>query len=46
MSIAKDIKQMLSDTDSKAKPSTIKINQPDAGAGGGQPGQKSSCCGS
>ncbi|XP_059295658.1 ras-related protein RABE1c-like [Lycium ferocissimum] len=46
MSIAKDIKQRLSDTDSKAEPSTIKINQPDAGAGGGQNGQKSACCGS
>ncbi|KAK6786124.1 hypothetical protein RDI58_014649 [Solanum bulbocastanum] len=46
MSIAKDIKQRLSDTDSKAEPSTIKINQPDAGAGGGQPSQKSACCGS
>ncbi|KAM3376228.1 hypothetical protein P3S68_014943 [Capsicum galapagoense] len=45
-SIAKDIKQRLSETDSKAEPSTIKINQPDTGAGAGQPGQKSACCGS
>ncbi|KAF3655880.1 Ras-related protein RAB1BV [Capsicum annuum] len=28
------------------QPSTIKINQPDTGAGAGQPGQKSACCGS
>ncbi|GJZ01715.1 Ras-related protein RabE1c-like protein [Tanacetum coccineum] len=45
-SIAKDIKQRLSDTDTKAEPSTIKINQPDASAGNGQAAQKSACCGS
>ncbi|PWA97394.1 small GTPase superfamily [Artemisia annua] len=45
-SIAKDIKQRLSDTDTKAEPSTIKINQPDASAGNGQGAQKSACCGS
>nr|ABP35527.1 ARF small GTPase [Ipomoea batatas] len=45
-SIAKDIKQRLSDTDSKAEPSTIKINQPESGAATGQLAQKSACCGS
>ncbi|WMV56425.1 hypothetical protein MTR67_049810 [Solanum verrucosum] len=45
-SIARDIKQRLADTDSKAEPSTLKINQPEAGAGGGQAAQKSACCGS
>nr|GLL43039.1 ras-related protein RABE1c isoform X1 [Ipomoea trifida] len=45
-SIAKDIKQRLSDTDSKAEPSTIKINQPESGAASGQLAQKSACCGS
>ncbi|KAG2670211.1 hypothetical protein I3760_14G074200 [Carya illinoinensis] len=45
-SIARDIKQRLADTDSKAEPSTIKINQPDQGAGGGQAAQRSACCGS
>uniref|UniRef100_A0A7N0UNS9 Uncharacterized protein n=1 Tax=Kalanchoe fedtschenkoi TaxID=63787 RepID=A0A7N0UNS9_KALFE len=43
-SIAKDIKQRLTDTDSK-EPTTIKINQPDPAAGA-QPAQKSACCGS
>ncbi|KAG6678313.1 hypothetical protein I3843_14G072500 [Carya illinoinensis] len=45
-SIARDIKQRLADTDSKAEPSTIKINQSDQGAGGGQAAQRSACCGS
>ncbi|KAG6436197.1 hypothetical protein SASPL_101082 [Salvia splendens] len=45
-SIARDIKQRLSDTDTKAEPTTIKINQPDGSAGGGQLAQKSACCGS
>ncbi|GJR17189.1 Ras-related protein RabE1c-like protein [Tanacetum coccineum] len=45
-SIAKDIKQRLSDTDSKAEPSTIRINQADGAAGNGQAAQKSACCGS
>ncbi|KAL4341396.1 hypothetical protein GQ457_08G001050 [Hibiscus cannabinus] len=45
-SIAKDIKQRLSDTDSRAEPSTIKINQPDAAGGAGQAAQKSGCCSS
>ncbi|XP_019448667.1 PREDICTED: ras-related protein RABE1c-like isoform X2 [Lupinus angustifolius] len=43
-SIARDIKQRLSDTDNKAEPTTIKINQ-DQGAGAGQAAQKSACCG-
>ncbi|KAG7030720.1 Ras-related protein RABE1c, partial [Cucurbita argyrosperma subsp. argyrosperma] len=45
-SIARDIKQRLSDTDSKSEPQTIKINKPDAGGGDGQAAQKSTCCGS
>ncbi|XVF05561.1 hypothetical protein REPUB_Repub05bG0182800 [Reevesia pubescens] len=45
-SIARDIKQRLTDTDSKAEPSTIRINQPDQAAGAGQAGQRSACCGS
>ncbi|KAH1231316.1 Ras-related protein RABE1c [Glycine max] len=45
-SIARDIKQRLADTDSRAEPQTIKINQPDQAASGGQPAQKSACCGS
>ncbi|XVE59213.1 hypothetical protein DITRI_Ditri05aG0027600 [Diplodiscus trichospermus] len=44
-SIARDIKQRLADTDSKAEPSTIKINQPEAG-GAGQAAPRSACCGS
>ncbi|KAK9075806.1 hypothetical protein SSX86_004135 [Deinandra increscens subsp. villosa] len=43
--IAKDIKQRLSETDTKAEPSTIKINQPDAAGGKGELTQKSACCG-
>ncbi|KAG5079567.1 hypothetical protein JHK86_003632 [Glycine max] len=45
-SIARDIKQRLADTDSKAEPQTIKINQPDQAATGGLAAQKSACCGS
>ncbi|GMN33569.1 hypothetical protein TIFTF001_046713 [Ficus carica] len=45
-SIARDIKQRLADTDSKAEPTTIKINQPDQGAGSSLAVQKSACCGS
>ncbi|KAK6142112.1 hypothetical protein DH2020_003009 [Rehmannia glutinosa] len=45
-SIARDIKQRLSDSDTRAEPSTIKINQPDAAAGSSQLAQKSACCGS
>ncbi|XP_028111769.1 ras-related protein RABE1c-like, partial [Camellia sinensis] len=45
-SIARDVKQRLTDTDSRAVPQTIKINQPEQGAAGGQLAQKSACCGS
>ncbi|KZV38950.1 hypothetical protein F511_41433 [Dorcoceras hygrometricum] len=45
-SIARDIKQRLSETDSKAEPQTIRITQPDQGAGAAQAAQKSTCCGS
>ncbi|OIV91221.1 hypothetical protein TanjilG_30443 [Lupinus angustifolius] len=45
-SIARDIKRRLADTDSRAEPQTIKINQPDQAASGGQAAQKSACCGS
>lgn len=45
-SIAKDIKQRLADTDSRAEPATIKISQTDQAAGAGQATQKSACCGS
>uniref|UniRef100_M4EYD8 Uncharacterized protein n=1 Tax=Brassica campestris TaxID=3711 RepID=M4EYD8_BRACM len=44
-SIGKDIKQRLSDTDSRAEPATIKISQTEA-SGAGQATQKSACCGS
>ncbi|KAM1040223.1 hypothetical protein ACFX2I_029450 [Malus domestica] len=44
-SIARDIKQRLADTDTRAEPTTIKIN-PDQGAGAGQAAQRSACCGS
>ncbi|KAH7553658.1 hypothetical protein JRO89_XS12G0039200 [Xanthoceras sorbifolium] len=44
-SIARDIKQRLADTDSRAEPQTIKINQPDQGAGAAQATQRSACCG-
>ncbi|CAL5404514.1 unnamed protein product [Camellia sinensis] len=46
-SIARDIKQRLADTDSRAEqPQTIKINQPEQGAADGQLAQKLACCGS
>ena len=45
-SIARDIKQRIAESDSKAEPQTIKINQPDQTAGGIQSAQKSACCGS
>ncbi|OVA03535.1 Small GTPase superfamily [Macleaya cordata] len=45
-SIARDIKQRLAETDTRAEPQTIKINQPDQAAGGGQAAAKSACCGS
>ncbi|CAN7005974.1 unnamed protein product [Brassica rapa subsp. trilocularis] len=44
-SIAKDIKQRLTDTDSRAEPATIRISQTDQAAGAGQATQKSACCG-
>ncbi|CAA7046247.1 unnamed protein product [Microthlaspi erraticum] len=44
-SIAKDIKQRLADTDARAEPQTIKMNQSDQGAGTSQATQKSACCG-
>ncbi|XP_022869510.1 ras-related protein RABE1c-like isoform X1 [Olea europaea var. sylvestris] len=42
-SIARDIKQRLAESDSKAEPQTIKITQADQTAGASQ---KSACCGS
>ncbi|KAJ0547398.1 putative small GTP-binding protein [Helianthus anomalus] len=45
-SIATDIKQRLAETDTKAEPSTIKINKPEAGGANDQDAQKSACCGS
>ncbi|PSR98251.1 Ras-related protein like [Actinidia chinensis var. chinensis] len=45
-SIGRDIKQRLAETDSKVEPQTIKINQPDQGAGTSQAAQQSACCGS
>ncbi|KAH9735762.1 putative GTP-binding protein ara-3 [Citrus sinensis] len=45
-SIARDIKQRLADTDSRAEPQTIKINQPDQAGGAAQAAQRSACCGS
>ncbi|XP_048597073.1 ras-related protein RABE1a isoform X1 [Brassica napus] len=45
-SIGKDIKQRLADTDARAEPQTIRINQSDQGAGTSQATQKSACCGS
>ncbi|CAH2058905.1 unnamed protein product [Thlaspi arvense] len=45
-SVAKDIKQRLADTDARAEPQTIKINQADQSAGTSQTTQKSACCGS
>ncbi|MFQ6643180.1 hypothetical protein Gotur_017237 [Gossypium turneri] len=44
-SIARDIKQRLADTDSKAEPQTIKINQADQAGGAAANAQKSGCCG-
>ncbi|XP_022742005.1 ras-related protein RABE1c isoform X1 [Durio zibethinus] len=45
-SIARDIKQRLADSDSRAEPQTIKINQADQAAGAAAAAQKSACCGS
>ncbi|KAM7497376.1 hypothetical protein LguiA_021790 [Lonicera macranthoides] len=44
-SIARDMKQRLADMDSKAEPTTIKINQANSGTGAGEVAQKSACCG-
>ncbi|XP_022767491.1 ras-related protein RABE1c-like isoform X2 [Durio zibethinus] len=45
-SIARDIKQRLADSDPRAEPQTIKINQPDQAGGATAAAQKSACCGS
>ncbi|KAJ8570839.1 hypothetical protein K7X08_037811 [Anisodus acutangulus] len=45
-SIGRDIKQRLAESDSRAEPQTIRINQPDQAAGGAQTAQKSACCAS
>ncbi|KAL4189015.1 hypothetical protein AMTRI_Chr08g204860 [Amborella trichopoda] len=45
-SIARDIKQRLAETDSKAEPQTIKINKPEAGKADGKAAEKSACCNS
>ncbi|KAI4370618.1 hypothetical protein MLD38_018953 [Melastoma candidum] len=42
-SVAKDIKQQLAETDSKAEPQTIRSDQ---AANASQPAQNTSCCGS
>ncbi|KAF9675320.1 hypothetical protein SADUNF_Sadunf09G0019700 [Salix dunnii] len=44
-SIARDIKQRLSDTDTRAEPATSKIHL-DQVSGAGPAAQKSACCGS
>ncbi|KAK3036392.1 hypothetical protein RJ639_032161 [Escallonia herrerae] len=43
-SIARDIKQRLADSDTKAEPPTIKISKPDPGKGSTAV-EKSACCG-
>ncbi|KAL6501445.1 Ras-related protein RABE1c [Orobanche gracilis] len=45
-SIARDIKQRLSETDTKTEPQTIRITPADQTAGASQAAQKSACCGS
>ncbi|GER57277.1 RAB GTPase homolog 8A [Striga asiatica] len=45
-SIAKDIKQRLAETDSKAEPQTIRIAQNDQSGGAAQAAKGSACCGS
>ncbi|XP_010935822.1 ras-related protein RABE1c [Elaeis guineensis] len=45
-SIAREIKQRLTESDSKAEPQTIKISKPDATSAPSAAEQKSSCCGS
>ncbi|MBA0696996.1 hypothetical protein Goari_003509, partial [Gossypium aridum] len=44
-SIARDIKQRLTESDNKAEPTALKINQQDAAASVDQAAQKSGCCG-
>uniref|UniRef100_A0A2P2K7D9 RAB GTPase-like protein A5B n=1 Tax=Rhizophora mucronata TaxID=61149 RepID=A0A2P2K7D9_RHIMU len=44
-SIARDIKQRLTDSDSRTEPIAIKINQADQAGGAAQVAQKSACCG-
>ncbi|XP_028775753.1 ras-related protein RABE1c-like [Neltuma alba] len=43
-SIARDIKQRLTDNNARSEATTIRINQ-DQAAGSGQAAQKSACCG-
>ncbi|CAI9779026.1 unnamed protein product [Fraxinus pennsylvanica] len=45
-SIGRDIKQRLSETDSRPEAPSIRITQADQTAGGAQAAQKSACCGS
>ncbi|XP_044472690.1 ras-related protein RABE1c-like [Mangifera indica] len=45
-SIARDIKQRLAESDSKAEPQTIKISKPDPAKGSAAAPEKSVCCGS
>ncbi|XP_074556532.1 ras-related protein RABE1c-like isoform X2 [Curcuma longa] len=45
-SIARDIKQRLSETDSKPEDRTIKINKPEQGVAEGTAATRSACCGS
>ncbi|KHG11319.1 Ras-related RABE1c -like protein [Gossypium arboreum] len=44
-SIARDIKQRLTESDNKAEPTALKINQQDSAASVDQAAQKSGCCG-
>lgn len=45
-SIARDIKQRIAESDSKAEPLTIKISKPDPAIGSATAQEKSACCGS
>ncbi|KAJ0979481.1 hypothetical protein J5N97_014955 [Dioscorea zingiberensis] len=44
-SIARDIKQRLAETDTKAEDRTIKISKPDQAAGEGKAPERMACCG-
>ncbi|KAL7264997.1 hypothetical protein ACSBR1_002863 [Camellia fascicularis] len=44
-SIARDIKQRLAESDSKAEPPSITLSKPDAGKGSTAAPEKSACCG-